>query len=264
MYSAFLLMDEGWFCTNDFDRVLNHEGEFLVNESVEDEQHNLAVLGAREGQIAVRRGNRILFSQTPIRNNVEAALADYEAFGSARLWSAHEFFAVDDKRYIYRSGYYYNSNLDEKLRGFIVLQEGNTYKLVRDEKAWQECQDINNRKKTEEYHESLLKPPSKYSFWETLIKCAANCGCSEPRSVRIEQLWVWVVASDVACGRRKTNQSIRDVAMQWCNNREKSKKWLSRANVDKAIVDKLDRRLAKVLRLGNRNSRHKNGLKAEC
>jgi hypothetical protein len=83
-------------------------------------------------------------------------------------------------------------------------------------------------------------------------------GLGYPKSFRVEQLLVWVLAHDGLKGRRETNklQRVRNAAKRWCNDRKKSKKWLARWS-DEEVAKDTDKRLAAVLRLGDKNSRSK-------
>lgn len=265
MHSAFLLTEDGWKFSTDFAQTLNHTGDLLVNENTEDRDDNLALLGAREGQIASLRGNTVVFSPTTIHNNAEDALADIETFGEGRCWYASYFESVTlpkkgGEYAIFGMREFWTdtriSELHDKFDGVVAISEGSFRRLVRDEQLWAQCVAERDLQKRKAHKRELKRPPSAHEFANTTYALAIGCGCNAPKSLRVDQLWVWLAAHDTACGRRATNKIARDVAKQWCNDREKSKKWLGRW-ASEEVTERTDKRLAAVLRLGNKNSRHK-------
>lgn len=264
MHSAFLRTDEGWKSVVNFQEVLDHDGEIRVNENEADRDVNLALIGAEAGKhaFAYNIGN-VLLTRSPIRNDTYEAIADIDTFGEGCVWCVYDFANVDGV-YIAEGQ---NSTVEsvrkrfEKCRGVVAVKERLTngselYVFTRNEQLWSKCMEKYKTKKRKEELKETLNRPCKYEFDKLIYKIADKCNCRSPSALTLDQLWIWVVAHDAAFGKRETNKLVRNIALKWCNDREKSRKWMSRWS-GKDITARLDRRLADSLRLGDKNSRHK-------
>jgi hypothetical protein len=95
--------------------------------------------------------------------------------------------------------------------------------------------------------EAQRRPVNRWDFESLADKLSSAVGCGRPKSFRVEQLWIFLVAHDAAFGKRATNKLVSIVARKWCRDREKSRKWLGRWAGTEA-TRRTDERLAAVCR----------------
>lgn len=269
MHSAFLRTDEGWKLVADFQEVLDHDGEIRVNESEEDRDANLALIGSEAGKYASVGGyvGFVLLTRTPLRRDIEQAVDDIATFGEgcvSYMFSMYDFANTDGTHYVaegQNSTYEPTKKRFEKCRGVVMIKEktecgADLYVFTRNEQLWKECMEKLRVKRNKEFKQNLSRLPSKSEFDSVIYEVAEKCNCRAPGALTLDQLWIWVAAHDATFGKRATNKLMRTVALKWCNDRGKSRRWMLRWS-NKNIVDRIDKRLADVLRLGDKNSRHK-------
>lgn len=270
MHSAFLQHADGcWTLSDSYDAVVDHTGAMLINEDQEDQTLNLEVLAAQEGKEASLKGRKVVFTASKLHGREEDALGEVRAVGEALVSYVYGFqneqlpnTAKRPCRYGIREDRSYWSEEErekERVKWLGVVSESTEDGFVRlfeDVDLYERLLEARRRRHRREARNVQRRLPRRDDF-QVLANTLSNAiGAGYIKSFRIEQLWTWLAAHDAAHGRRATNREALSVARQWCNDRKKSKKWLNRW-ASEEVVELTDKRLAAVLRLGDRNSRHK-------
>lgn len=265
MHSAFLLTESGWKFTNKPSVALDHCGDLLLNDDEFEQRANLELVGAREGKRAELWGETVVLTDSKLHNDPEAAFAELVAEGEVLCRSTSRFESVELPKLSRKLASYAPVPWEDekqqqesvaRWRGFVVEAEGRFFRLFRDEALWEAVETQKKRVARKRLLSSLGRLPNRFDFFEAAEACSNSLGTNYPKSFRLEQLLVWLAAHDNLRGRRATNKLVRTVALKWCNDRKKSKKWLARWS-DESVAEETDKRLAAVLRLGDKNSRCK-------
>lgn len=252
------MTEDGWLLTSDAAAVLDHTGDLLLNEDEDERDENLALLGAREGKEAALHGRTVFLTDLPVHQTDSQALADLRENGEALCWHTSHFTTVKLPKgrgewQTFSPWSDEDKKLAEKWRGVVAKREDFFVRLVHDEQLWEECEKQKEKERRKEHNARLRRCPRKDEFWSVAVACAAALGLPYPKGFRVGEFLVFVQCHDALRGRRATNKLLRVVAKQWCGDREGSKKWLVRW-VGGDVVEATDKRLAAVLRLGDRNS----------
>lgn len=264
MRSAYLLTEQGWEITTDLDKLLNHLGEAVVNETQEDEQDNLQTIAARENSFAEQWGERILLTERPVLHSTDdKALTELNTHGVVFVRRPDCFRSVEipgEKRKTTRSvqisyaaeGYNEESTKayaarHEKWKGCVGVKENHYVRITRDLIVYAAAETAHAKAQRKDALRAERAPITAWHLENAADVLSRNLGCGTTKAFRLWHFWTWVAAHDQAFGIRATNKAIAKVAKRWCNNREKHRKWMGHW-CGAEVVKRTDERLAKVLR----------------
>lgn len=270
MHSAYLLTEQGWRITENVDEALAHVGELVLNETKEEAQDNLAMLGARENGFAVQHGNTIRITERPVFGSTnDEALAELNAHGfvlvsyyegfrealipgekkgeSKKVWTPYEAEGYNEESTVaYQKRY-------EKWKGCVGTHnsgEGyySVYRVTRDPVSFAAAQAVHAAADRAEKLRRANAPVCKWDLETTADKLSRALGCGTTRGFRLWHFWTWVAAHDQAFGKRATNKEIQKLAKQWCKNRKAHRAWMGKW-CEANVVRRADERLAACCRL---------------
>lgn len=252
MHSAFLETATGWRLTYEDNEVLNHNGNVLFSDDEDEQDAHLAGIGAREGRFANLVNREVVLTDTKLHWGDTDAHDEVFATGSALV----EHTSFQHKRGVFEPYPSHEQTDDWKAWvGVVAKKEGSHTRLCHDRDEWERLEAQRMRQVRKTHKKSLTRRPSKDDFWDVACDLASESGC-HTKEMRLDGLCLWIFSHDTVLGKRVVNTHLRDLALRWCNDREKSRKWLGRWTSD-TLVHKTDERLAAVCRLGDKNSRHK-------
>lgn len=269
MHSAYLLTERGWEITTNVDKILNHLGEAVLNETPEAVQDNLQMIAARENGFAEKWGDRILITERPVFSTTDdKALNELNTHGFVLVRYTDSFRTVEipgEKRKTtrrvqvpYRAEGYDEASTKayaaryEKWKGCVAVNQNGAgcdsyWRVTRDPAVFAIAEIAQKKADRKEKLRQERAPITAYELENAADSLSRQLGCGVTKAFRLWHFWTWVAAHDQAFGLRETNKKIAHVAKKWCSNRERNKGWMKRW-CDEAVVTRTDERLAKVVR----------------
>lgn len=238
MYSAWLQHGRVWRKTRSYDAVLEHDGNFVVCDTREDEKvisatiskiTGLYTLDMSEPTIDPSYDGYLICSDLPIANTSHEAFKMARSLGRVSIpsmiirWSINMFRKVEPGLYVskHHSGLLLRTDSDlndNPSRSDIdhgVVAEDELSILYVDEDAWRKHQLA--FEKAEQDKRTVAD--------EMLIACQALAGKLHMKPFRGgNHIGVLMLAHDAVHGRVETNRIVRLVAKWWLSDPEASRK----------------------------------------
>jgi len=255
LHSAFLQHADGnWTITDKLHTVLDHQGDAIVNEDADELKLNLAAIGQKEGKVATTINGSVVFTDDQLFDSYEQCVEYLRATGRACLRHIYNLTSVQlptGEVSVMEILDYYSEDDKKRLRELyrdVVFTNNKSYYTASVDPETHKAALEALAKKAKAAKEKQAKEPFRSWDAECLADSCSYALTDKPvKSFTIGQLWTWLVAHDVAFGKRATNKLALPTAKKWCLNREKNKKWLAKY-VNTETAKRMDERLAAVCR----------------